>query len=300
MSSITLPRVGVTPANFLENILVAKNYQTWEEAVTWLVSQPDKQDIVRIGYYDSPLSEAAKRFWQSAEWRGIKAYLPNKKGLALEVGAGRGIGSYGLAKEGWKVVALEPDPSELVGVGAINSLAAAEGLPIETVQEFGENLPFQDSHFDVVLTRQVLHHARDLPRLCREIARVLKPGGTLIAARDHVLFRKADLPKFLAAHPLHQLYGGENAYLLREYLSALRAAPLTVTHILRSFDTPIHYDDAALQDICARLSGKFAALPFGKRAAATLFRPGLLRRLGRFDIRPGSAVSFVCRKPGPG
>ena len=46
----------------------------------------------------------------------------------------------------------------------------------------GEKLPFRDNVFDAVLSLSVLEHVKD-PFLCaREIARVLKPGGTLICS----------------------------------------------------------------------------------------------------------------------
>ena len=45
-----------------------------------------------------------------------------------------------------------------------------------------EELAFEDERFDVVLCTQVLEHVRDPVRSLREAARVLKPGGVLIAS----------------------------------------------------------------------------------------------------------------------
>jgi SAM-dependent methyltransferase len=278
------------------------NFKTWEEAVSWLISQPDRQDTVRECYYDSPLTTAADRYWQSGEWQeGIRAYLPTETGRVLDVGAGRGITSYALAKDGWQVTALEPDGSHLVGIGAIRTLAAEEGLPIDIVQEFGEQLPFADGSFDLVFARQVLHHARDLPQLCREISRVLKPGGKFIAVRDHVIAKKSDLQKFLDAHPLHNLYGGENAYLQREYLDALRSAPLIVSNVLESFATPIHYDRQAQAILKEKIAGRFNKIPILNRFVTMTLSdrvfPLALKLFSKIDFRPGRAVSFICYKP---
>lgn len=41
-------------------------------------------------------------------------------------------------------------------------------------------LPFDDSHFDVVVSDQVLEHVMDYPTTLREIHRVLKPGGAFL------------------------------------------------------------------------------------------------------------------------
>jgi SAM-dependent methyltransferase len=92
---------------------------TWEQAVEWLRQQPDQQTLVRDCYFDDPLIEACERFVNSEEWQATLRYLPRVTGKVLDLGAGRGISSYGLAKAGWQVTALEPDPSNLVGAGAI-------------------------------------------------------------------------------------------------------------------------------------------------------------------------------------
>ena len=112
-----------------------KPFGSWEDAVRWLCAQPDKQDLIRASYYDDPLMASATRYWQSEEWAGVRLLLPVAGGQALDVGAGRGIASFALAKDGFQVTALEPDASALVGAQAIRSLAAASGLSIEVMQE---------------------------------------------------------------------------------------------------------------------------------------------------------------------
>src|SRR6202521_5711825 len=93
--------------------------KSWEQAVRWLREQPEQRELVLANYYDDPLTEAATRYWRSAEWREIRTILPNPLGAkALDVGAGRGIASFALAKDGFAVTALEPDESGLVGAGA--------------------------------------------------------------------------------------------------------------------------------------------------------------------------------------
>ena len=51
-------------------------------------------------------------------------------------------------------------------------LAAADALA----------LPFRDQSFDIVICSEVLEHIPDHQRAAREIVRVLKPGGTLVAS----------------------------------------------------------------------------------------------------------------------
>jgi len=225
-----------------------KSLSTWEEAVLWLRSQPGQQELVRACYYDDPLLEAAMRYEASEEWQAVRQILPRKTGSALDLGAGRGISSYALAKAGWQVEALEPDASPIVGRGAIEQLVSESALPIQTLAGFAEQIPAQDQAYDLVYGRQVMHHAHDLQTMCNEIFRVLKPGGTFVAIREHVISKKEDLPIFLNNHSLHHLYGGENAYLLEEYLGALAKSDLQVTQALGPMETVINYFPAAKQD----------------------------------------------------
>lgn len=265
---------------------------SWEDAVLWLRDQPDQQDLVRACFFDEPLIGAADRYERSGEWAAVKAFLPETPGTALDVGAGRGISAYALAKDGWRVVALEPDPSPVVGANAIRALSNEAGLSIEVSQEWGERLPFDDSTFDLVHCRQALHHARQLDQLCSEIGRVLKPGGRLIATREHVISRKEDLPQFLADHPLHFLYAGENAYRLKEYRQAIESAGIRLVKVLNPLQSEINAFPESLQGIKVQIARRLA-LPF-----PWLIPNIALPLIGALINRPGRLYSFVGeRKP---
>lgn len=260
---------------------------TWEQAVLWLRGQPDQHELVRACFYDDPLLDAARRYYACAEWQAVRALLPPVSGRALDVGAGRGISSYALAREGWRVTALEPDPSALVGAEAIRSLAREAALDMEVVQEWGERLPFADASFDLVCCRQSLHHARDLPQLCAEIGRVLRDGGMFIATREHVISRPEDLPKFLASHPLHHLYGGENAYMLDQYRSAIESAGIRLDRALNPLDSEINLYPETLAGVKRRIAARLA-FPFPD--AIPDFALGIL---GGFLKMPGRLYSFT-------
>jgi SAM-dependent methyltransferase len=227
--------------------------------------------------------------------------LPITPGKALDLGAGRGIASYSLAKEGWSVLAVEPDSSNLVGAGAIEYLAQSESLPIKVVKEFGEKIKSEAASFDLVFARQVLHHAHDLKQLCAEVYRVLKPGGTFIAVRDHVISSQADLPTFFDVHPLHHLYGGENAFTEAQYLSAMKEAGFYVKRVIRSFDSVINYAPYTDDSLKDELKVRLAKLPILRYLSWVLDTKWMFRLslsfLSRFDRRPGRLYSFICIKP---
>jgi SAM-dependent methyltransferase len=274
---------------------------SWERAVEWLVSNPEYRELVHAAYFDAPLEAAAMRYWRSDEWRLVRSWGPRPPGSALDVGAGNGIATFALAKDGWNVTALEPDLSQSVGAGAIASLMASNNLPVRLITEFAEDIPVLSESIDFIVARQVLHHARDLREFCSELSRVLKPGGTLIALRDHVIRNARDLPHFLSSHPLHALYGGEHAYRLEDYLNALTSSGLGIVRVLRPFESAVNYSpntrDSLRRQVWCRVP-----TTFGKSLARGLLKServldAVLWAVSRFDRTPGRLYSFVCQKP---
>lgn len=267
------------------------NSESWEEAVCWLRNQPDQQELVQACFYDDPVEQAAQRYYSSTEWQAVRPYCSPMRGRAVDLGAGRGIVSYALARDGWTVIAVEPDSSAVVGAEAIRQLAKATQLPIDVMVQSGEHLPLPNDVFDLVFCRAVLHHARDLAALCREARRVLKPGGRFIATREHVISRKTDLTAFLESHPLHRLYGGEHAYLLSEYRDAITAAGLEVVRVLNPYASDINL----FPDSRAALKRRIAKRLYLPSQALV---PGfIVDWLGNRLDQPGRHYSFIAQKP---
>ncbi len=275
--------------------------QSWEDAVRWLLTQPAQAALVRDCFYDTPRLAAAQRYATSAEWQAVQALLPATAGALLEVGAGHGILTAALATAGWRVTAVEPDASDLVGAGAIRSLVAESGVQVTVIEAVGEALPVADASMDCVVARQVLHHAGDLKKLLSEVARVLRPGGTFLALREHVLSKETDLPEFLQRHPLHFLYGGEHAYTLAVYRAAITEVGLTIDRTLGSFDTVINFAPHTQDSLRAALIERAGQFGFGALLRVVLARPWcwrvFLKVLTHLDSRPGRLYSFVCYKP---
>lgn len=278
-----------------------KKFTSWEEAVAWLIAQPEQQELVRACYFDRPALSAAQRYWLSDEWFAVRELLPTNIGKVLDVGAGMGIASYALGMDGWQVTALEPDSSNLVGAGAIRQLASKAGLDITVVEKWGEGLPFADASFDVIHARQVLHHARDLEQFCKELHRVLKPGGRLIATREHVISDASQLPRFLAKHPLQNMYGGENAFQRKEYLSSLKVAGFSILSVFGPWDSVINFTPFTRHKLAELFLARYGHWPGASIISRIIFSKlgfqCVRRILGLLDRRPGRLYTFVAGKP---
>jgi SAM-dependent methyltransferase len=264
---------------------------SWECAVQWLKTQPEHVELVRACFFDDPLAEAANRYHQCREWAAVRLVIGPAKGQALDIGSGRGISSFALAKDGWQTTAFEPNESSEVGAGAIRRLSAETGVSIKVVEGWGEQLPFLSNSFDLVHCRQVLHHARDLRLFCREAARVLKPNGLFVATREHVLSRAEDLDCFLDRHPLHHMYGGENASILTEYTSAITAAGIKLVKVLNPLQSDINMFPQS------RLATKQGLARKIHLSSPSLIPDWLLSLAGGFLNQPGRLYSFVGKKP---
>lgn len=79
-------------------------------------------------------------------------------------------------------------------------------------------IPFTDQQFDLVVANHVLFYCDDIPKVCREISRVLKPGGRFICSTygtSHMkeisqLVQSFDSRIQLAADNLYERFGLEN------------------------------------------------------------------------------------------
>lgn len=272
-----------------------------DEAVLQLRADPQMTALIRDAYLDRDVLAAGNRFLDSAEFAEVKKLLHGrwKDAIVLDLGAGTGIVSYAFAKSGaQKVYAVEPDPSDEVGRGAM--LRLPQDLPIELVDALGESIPLPDASVDVVYTRQVLHHIQDLPAAMHECARILKPGGIFLACREHVVDNAAQKQVFLQNHVMHRLAGNENAYSLPEYTQAIVGAGLKLTAVLSPWDTLINvFPEVRSSEELAQihltwLESKFGAA--GRLLSAIPFANRLVRWRFSHLPKPGRMFTFLATK----
>lgn len=98
----------------------------------------------------------------------------------LDLGCGGGRHAFEAARRGARVVALDTDLEELADVRALFA-AMAEDVPLTAATAGGDalHLPFPDGVFDRVVAAEVLEHIEPDGDALTELARVLRPGGTI-------------------------------------------------------------------------------------------------------------------------
>lgn len=146
-------------------------------------------------------------------------------GDILEVGCGNGM-NFSHYPAGARVTAVEPEPYLRARAA---EAAAGSKAAIEVRDGNATSLPFGDGSFDVVVACLVLCSIDDQPGALAEIARVLRPGGSLVFL-EHVRSNEPGKARFQVAFDRSRLWplmaGG--CHCSCETLEAMESAGLAV------------------------------------------------------------------------
>jgi SAM-dependent methyltransferase len=102
----------------------------------------------------------------------------------LDMGCGAGRHAFEMYRRGADVIALDQNADELSTVSEWFAAMREEGsvpagAEADVKQGDALNLPFPDGEFDRVVAAEVLEHIPDDEAAIAELARVLRPGGTI-------------------------------------------------------------------------------------------------------------------------
>ncbi len=133
-------------------------------------------------------STGQEKIWEHFQNEGVESFSRSQGRLeflarrlspakrVLNIGVGNGALELLAVAKGVDIWSL--DPSER----AINSLRRSLGMGEKAQNGYSQNLPFPDSHFDMVVMSEVLEHldAVVLDKTLDEVHRVLRVGGVFI------------------------------------------------------------------------------------------------------------------------
>jgi ubiquinone/menaquinone biosynthesis C-methylase UbiE len=143
---------------------------------------PSKKTVRKADQYDDPKYNyqdywAGREYEHAAEEMAIKRMLKGKKFKhAVDVGGGYGRLSKLLANFADKVTLAEPSKQQL----DMAAIYLKDTPSVERKLLQAADLKLKNGSADLVLVVRVLHHLPDPMVELKEIARVLKPGGTFI------------------------------------------------------------------------------------------------------------------------
>jgi SAM-dependent methyltransferase len=144
----------------------------------------DDPVAVREQYATEENLRARQRLWANVEGENARLVLFRilselQPRTVLEVGGGQGELAERMQSELGAAVTFVDQSERMVELARGRGIADAQ---VADVQE----LPFEDGRFDTVVAAWMLYHVHDLDRGLAEIARVLEPGGSLVAVTNSV------------------------------------------------------------------------------------------------------------------
>ncbi len=149
------------------------------------MQNPRFEDAFYIDYYDAMYRAVAfgaekpsDEYIAQQKERGrrvlefLKRHEPQTKaGKMLDHGCASGATMLGWQDDGWDVYGIDPHRP---------SVEEAKLMGLDVRVGAGEDLPFEDNMFDLILSLGSTEHSYNLERTMREMNRVLKEGGKLV------------------------------------------------------------------------------------------------------------------------
>jgi SAM-dependent methyltransferase len=201
----------------------------------------------------------------------LDRYVGDARGLrVLEVGAAKAWASRFWLERECEFVATDilVDPKIGLGRGAFYG-------DFGRVQADGEHLPFPDGAFDVVYCVATLHHALDLARMVREMARVARRGAVVAGLNEGTrgVGRSAENPDQAAEKAVGI---NEHVHTIWAYVGAFVRAGLGIRRLERA--------------------DGFAPVPYGKLLSRAPKVGPSLGALAHLSAAHYSGVSIYARK----
>lgn len=157
----------------------------------------------------------------------IEVAQPQSDWNVLDIATGGGHTALKFAPHVAKVTATDLTPNMLE---AAQKFITGQGITnVEFKLADAENLPFEETTFDLVTCRIAPHHFPDAFRFVQESTRVLKPGGLLLV-QDQVLPDEEADAKYVDAFEKYRDPSHNRAFAEYEWRGMFLDAGLTIEH----------------------------------------------------------------------
>lgn len=135
-------------------------------------------DLVRTGPVDH--ADWNYRFplgWLSRRRLALATrLLPPRIDRLLKIGYGSGVHLPHWATKANELHGIDPHPY----AAEVTQRLARHGVATHLTSGSAEAMPYPDAHFDCLLAISAVEFIPDLPAACREMRRVLRPGGCVV------------------------------------------------------------------------------------------------------------------------
>lgn len=183
--------------------------------------------------------------------------------VVLDLCCGSGLPGQIIARRAGRVIGVDIDPHQIADAGWHRRYSRV-GHRLDLVRADAEQLPLEDGMFDACFSLCAIEHVTDADRACREVNRVLRPGGVFVLTVDSLESVPPSFPRdrHAAMYAVTTYYSKVSlAALLRrngfvvECCRAILRSPLAAEELLASMDAN-------------RKSGPFAAARIRRRLEA--------------------------------
>ena len=128
----------------------------------------ENRDNIWEGRYNSPF--LIRRYIHRTQYHTVLKYVEQlNPNLILDYGCGEGVLSTLVTERGFKVIGIDISRPN---IDVAKRVARQKGLEINFLIGDGENLPFKDKSFDLVIASHVLEHLPDIKHGFEELQRV--------------------------------------------------------------------------------------------------------------------------------
>ena len=259
---------------------------------------PRADRVLRSCYWESDRAAAFSRFQQSRDFKTTLKLL-RRFGIEdthriVEIGGGSGFLAWALSLAGFRDVSLlEPNDQFITGTGYLRSRDDAAPITIENSLEKWYESP---NTYDVVVTRNCVHHFTNVTWAAAAIRQKLNENGVWVMIREPFIESARQLYEFLHGHPYCQKYNVyEFAYSPSHYVKSLELAGYRLSRVI-----PARYANDCLSQYSEEEGGRWVkaftrstdwALRFLPSTTVGLFRlesmlRSFLRTKSAFFSRP--------------